>query len=425
MVTTMNCPYCNAYLSTYTTRCPECRSILPAERLMQEKNPSRKNLSQQERDAMLRDLTPESEVSLIHCLLVDSRIEGAIAASRSYQSIADLFSDLHRALTESGITISHADLRLLLAAMAAGRIMRFPDTDADAIKHLLLAVNRFMSGLSIAEGSIPDALNNPSRLFGDICAYSDPEKEEAGYYRDTVFLQNAYIAAATQTPLIQGVCDMHAHSFVATELFGAYAHMPESMQVIAKVKTADLILLPRFWFLFEDGYYLPRNMWFAFTGDAMARTDRKNDIADLAPALRIRLAVAPDNPDLVSDNAQPRFTYEDFCRLCRLSRDTVYFSESIFRKIDAFTERIRQHNSTYRLDNVLYRRMEVFSSVYMSAGGSESDALDTVLQLYLLPYAAVFVTDPIALEEAFTQCFADLDLPRSRDTLTHTAEPSV
>ncbi len=412
----MNCPYCNAYLSTYAARCPECRSILPAERLMPGKNQIRKTFSQQQRDAMVGELTMESEVPLIHCLLADAQIDRAVSSSKNFDSISDLFEELHHTLTDAGITLSKVDLRLLLSAMAGSRILRFPQMDAESVRPILAVINGFMSGITIEEGRIPAVLSNASRLFGDTTAYADPERTGEGYYRDSVFLQNAYIAAATQAPLIQVVSDMHENSYVATELFSSYALMPESAKIIARIQTSDIELLPRFWFLFEEGFYLPRNMWFAFTGDGMVSSERKKNAPEIYPELTVFPAISSGADAPLPTGA--RLTYEDFCRLCRLSRETVYFPESVYRQLDALEAYMKEAYPAFRFDNCLLRRLEVFSSVSLSCGAGETEALDTMLWLYLIPYIQKQATDTVGFVRALTQIFPDRDLSHCRKALS-------
>ncbi len=414
---TMNCPYCNAFLTTHVQRCPECRSLLPSRESMLVKNPNRRALSAKERDEILRTLHWDSEVPLAGCLLADAQLESAIAKSKNYNSIGDLYEALHTELTASGIVISKADLRLLLSFMAADRILRFPDTDDAQLTRLFRYINLFFSGLDVQAGTVPDALSQSSRLFGDACVYAEPEGIGESYYRDTVFLTNAYMAAAVQAPLVQVVCNMSAERYVVTGLLSAYAALPEAMTVIDKVPTADIALLPRFWFLFEDGYYLPRNMWFAFSGNALAHDSSGNGTNAYRPEIRIRFSfTGEEDPSVPGIQDRQRFTYDDFFRLCRLSRETRYFPETVFRRLDALDAFMKETCALSCIDNVLWRRMEVFSSVYLSMCGEESEALDNMLAAYLLP--RIPKTDTVIFAEAFMRIFNGMELPHCHKTLS-------
>lgn len=75
----------------------------------------------------------------------------------------------------------------------------------------------------------------------------------------------------------------------------------------------------------------------------------------------------------VGENAYPQVM-----KALDRARDSYYLSEEIWKKIDALEEYLNDLIG-YRFDNRKFRMMERYSSAYLAAGGSESEAIDSML----------------------------------------------
>ena len=168
---------------------------------------------------------------------------------------------------------------------------------------------------------------------------------------------------------------------------------------------------------------IPRNVWFVMLlegGADLRRTDayfaRIASFLDVEPTETTEAAAKQD--------VEP-FLYGQLAGLERVARDAYALDEeSGWKKIDRL-ERYVCKFTGFSSDNKGWTRMEKFSSVYLSGGGEQADALDaTVAAQLMLPILASPAAEDVGEEydpgAALDLCFGEGNMPVCKQM---TAEP--
>lgn len=115
----------------------------------------------------------------------------------------------------------------------------------------------------------------------------------------------------------------------------------------------------------------------------------------LGSVMEIHLRGKACEPNADSPAAEARLSYADFGRLIHDISANSFLSEEQWKKFDRLEEFLFNRVG-YRMDNRLARRLEIFSSAALAAGGEVNEVLDAMLEAVILPLLAEW--DPAVLQ---------------------------
>ncbi len=365
----MECPNCRELCEPDVLQCPNCKHVFP---INDNKHSSNGR-------------------SLVGCFEIDKRLREEAFEEKNFESIGALFDALCSHLSGIGFSFKRGELRLLLAAMASGRIMYLPCERKDEPCSLLSSINRFFVGMDVSVDDSPESPSSISSLFGSIHSLS-----EKITFRETCLFKNIYMASALQAPLIHIVKKCTDERDILPSFIRRYADAPYAE--IPTVRIPELSELPRFFR--GDELPMPRNMWFAVLDSGGARVG-------LYPEIKLSLT-----PSEVNDApTKGKLPYDGLLTLVSKSRAEKYFSEAIWQRLDRFGKFLSERIPAFKLDNPTLRALESFSSVCLSLGATEVEALDDMLSVYFLPFIAHRLGASGEWKKALGNIFDRLNLP--------------
>ncbi len=365
----MQCPNCREFCEPDVLQCPNCKHIFPSNDNKYSSN----------------------DGSLAGCFEIDKRLREEAFEDKDFESIGALFDALCSYLSGIGFSFNRGELRLLLAAMASGRVMYLSCERKDELCSLLFSINRFFVGMDVSVDDSPEIPSSISSLFGSIHSLS-----EKITFRETCLFKNIYMASALQAPLIHIVKECTDERDILPSFIRRYADAP--CAAIPTVRIPELSELPRFFR--GDELPMPRNMWFAVLDSGGARVG-------LYPEIKLSLTPSEIN----NARTEGKLPYDGLLTLVSKSRAEKYFSEAIWQSLDRLGKFLSERIPTFKLDNPTLRALESFSSVCLSLGATEVEALDDMLSVYFLPFIACRLGASGEWKKALGSIFEGLNLP--------------
>ncbi len=395
----MTCPYCNSHCNDKDTVCSVCQSILPPPGYTKEKF-----VVQADKNSEIYEKIKHSNtVSLESCFVIDQAIMADESHIEVFDSICTLFDTMYRSIFSSGIEITREDFLTVFSALCAGRVIHILKLSNSKSNEMFEKINECFSGLK------GDVFSPSYEKKGQQYIFGSWETDESGnkFYKCTNLLSSIYTASVIPTPIVQLIRNKSDNNIGAIDPFvRSYADDPNRMHGIQHLLFNDISILPRYWP--RGGLYVSKNMWFVYLDENARKA------FDIYPTIEI--PYYSKSTDNVKNSKRTKCHVDNLIKLCADARKEHYFSENIWRKIDLIEKMLRERKADFYFDNALIRNMECYSSVYMSCGGSENEALDMMIKVYLLHIIDSIMEESNqnydAVQSLFETAFSDFNLPQ-------------
>ncbi len=363
------CPYCGSFCNNDAEKCYACQSILPPPGYVKARYTAKPNNDVNE---IYEKINQSKGVSFASCFAIDKILMADECKIRTYNNINLFFNDLYESISTSGIGIEKKDFLLIFSALCSGRIVHLSDLNIEKYIRLFERINECFSTIvgSVYTPVIEE--KGGSSIFGRL------EENASGdaLYTCTPLLDGIYTANAIPTPFVQLVKADTEQSISVTDFFiRAYAEEPDGMHRIPQERLSDVSAFPKYWS--QDGLHTSRNLWFIYLSNAFRKP------FDIYPAINIS-----DYEEIEENHSnlkRVKIDNDNFINLCLNAKKDNFLSENMWRKIDDIEKYIQTKSPDFYFENALLRNMESFSSVYMSCGGTEKEALDALMTAYLMP----------------------------------------
>lgn len=327
-------------------------------------------------------------------------------------SMGDVCGALRTASTVRGFALTEASARSLLAALAAGRLLILRAEEPSSLEAACGAVLCLADGRVCACGA-----EGGQGLVSDLLL----RRDMSGAY-----LSSGLLCALEAAPA-GGICPILLTRLPdadteAGRLICRYAAAPTACGEPELPLPADrdaarlLSTLPGA----PDAsgkrisLQMPENLWFCVPSPSDGKLpDGMTDFA-----LSVTLTGHAVTPDLQSA-AAPLPDARTLARLTLAARRASYLPEEIWRCVDQlFVYLSRALGQTP--DHRLLRRMEIYTSVYLAAGGSPEEALDASLECLLLPLLDAMPHGPLTASAGDPGLSGTLDALFGRGRLPRT-----
>ncbi len=339
--------------------------------------------------------------------------EGAVKKEPSLDSPEDYpFADSFEAvctsfrkyLLNSGINIENSSARSFLAAMAATRFVLVSSKNNELLPEFEKAVNGYFNGSGICRAesnwnTVEDLLWREENGKSD---YSD--------------FTNAVIDASKRrnknaVAIIDNVDCANLSDWFSD--FIEFALAPSEKRSIGLHADTKLTL--------------PQNLcYLLFLREDGLRTELSEKAANASVRIEVSIRRAEATAGESDAKKSGSISYPNFNVLVREARDEYFLSEKNWSKIDQLFELV---NAAERMSfgNKNTLQAERFTSVVMSCGGEESEALESLLLCKVVPYLKTGKLyareDGIGLlSDYFQKVFSDLDLSRVKRALSDRSE---
>ena len=315
---------------------------------------------------------------------------------------------LYENLESGAPELDPATMRSLLSAMAVSRLLVVrKKKEEDAIPLYEALSGTFGTPMCVTEGN--EAWSEPSALY----RRSDPE---TGAVSDSAFIHGARRAKGAPGKVffltVEGLCAAQLPAVLADLIpFFKHPSRPHSLRGKGAVM-GDV----------DPSVELGENLWIL----AVINEDEE---AQIPERLRGLYAEIPMRKSLIASEVEPVDGSEApsmslFLRMTLNADDEYGISEETWKKLDLLEELLTKEIGL-SFDNKLLRKMERYAGMYLAAGGTESEAVDSMLSIGLLPlvvadlkeYAKRVEEVEEPLHHFLDRVFGIDNLPLTADTL--------
>ena len=272
------------------------------------------------------------------------------------QTFAAVCRDLQTFSSERGIFISESDLRSMLAAFAASRLIIVP---GGAEKQW----NAFGEILAAYFGNRLYAENAEET---DLFIFHDRRK------KGKTELYKALETSRKERASMHVALLRHIRAEALTELSAVRVFAPAPAEKPVVLPDAEV----------EPEHLVPPNLWI------IAELKEGESLSAIPPEIAEIAAVLA--PELNECGATAEKTlvkplgYYQFANLCKRVRDAYPLDERLWKRVDRLEEKAGQAQS-YRFGNRQWIKLEMHISAFLACGGDASAALDSAVAAEVLP----------------------------------------
>lgn len=300
-----------------------------------------------------------------------------------------------------------ATARTLLAAMAARRMILLCGNDNAELERAVANVAQ-LTGEKATTLKIGRNCATPTELYiAEGTAYAP---------LPSVFLRELFLARMRQNAICPFLLDAEAPNKLGTAMADLKPYLENGM-IESKI-TVENANRSYGNFAMDESVVLPANTRLFFAYRPGSSTPMPRNMMDVCAFVNLKDTLSEGE---TLNAVLGALSFDRLLRLCDDAEERFALSEENWKKIDDLTEKLTSACG-FAPDNKLITAMERFVGVYMAAGGSEQEALDSVLACVLLPAALTLLStntseDSPALSQLLDAGFGMENLPACAEML--------
>lgn len=262
--------------------------------------------------------------------------------------------DLSLYLTDNGLSVTKSKVREMFSCMATSRLIIVKDENPLISERFIELFSEFI-GAHFFQDRVTSELENFHNLFQSDHKFKD-----------------AFLLA-----------DIEKNRINITSLRNVtYDNLSEYFEPVMDYAWNPLLPSPISFDEISSVNAMPSNIWFMLIPEKKQDALISSALTNCSQTIELHAKIIEPKPE-VHENID-KISFEFITNLLLEGYDKYFLEELEWKKIDKIEQYLIK-NSSFKLDNRLFRQLERYTSTYLMFGGEKYEAMDTVLYTKLLP----------------------------------------
>ncbi len=326
-----------------------------------------------------------------------------------FSSIKALCEDFVAYAKDEGVDVSFEEARSIFSAMAAARAIWFKCESPEYATSVAVALKKYFGGADRTIVVDENVKDTRSLIYTQVSGKrtATPLLEElyrAKFIEDAIFTTVIKDAETCQFgkvfyPFIQGCRAPEGNTEITVDYFGDY-------KGFAHIENKKMVY--------------PKNFWMFFViGDEKRVLPKKSVEYSYVVHLKAKEAIAAEVGE--RETHYP-ISYSQFNELVATAVEEHFISLDLWKKIDKVEEYL-QVKLPFALANPVVREIEFYTSVMVSCGVTQTEAIDQILAEKIFPMLSEYTKEEVNQEgQSLAECIDGLfgmeNLPLTHKALT-------